>query len=103
MTLYSSYHLGQVVEAAQSPPFLFCTLPKMEVMELHPLSRSEVIGNNSAFLGSAFQGEVPKPVETLIGDDPLGVALGGGCLEALKKKNPNRQRQWYRSYVEAIA
>ena len=75
---------------------------RMEVMELHPFSRSEIIGNNPAFLGSAFQGEVPNPVENLIGDDLLGVALGGGYPEALKKKDPNRRRQWYRSYVEAI-
>ncbi len=41
-------------------------------------------------------------MENLIGDDLLGVALGGGYPEALKKKDPSRQRQWYRSYVEAV-
>ncbi len=75
---------------------------RMEVMELHPFSRGEVIHCPPSFLNSVFQGDVPKPAERLIGDDLLGVVLGGGYPEALGKKDPNRQRQWYRSYVEAI-
>jgi len=75
---------------------------RMEVMELHPFSRGEIIGCPPSFLGSAFQGNVLKPTEKLIGDDLLGVVLGGGYPEALEKKDPNRRRQWYRSYVEAI-
>ncbi len=75
---------------------------RMEVMELHPFSRSEIIGSPPSFLDAAFQGNVPKPEENLIGDNLLGAILGGGYPEALGKKDPNRRRQWYRSYVEAI-
>jgi hypothetical protein len=75
---------------------------RMEVMELHPFSRGEIIRCAPSFLGSVFQGNVPKPEEILIGDDLLGAVLGGGYPEALGKKDPTRRRQWYRSYVEAI-
>ena len=75
---------------------------RMEVMDLHPFSQSEIIKSPSSFLSLAFQGEIPKPIENIVGDDLLGLILGGGYPEALSKKNPNRQRQWYRSYVEAI-
>ncbi len=71
-------------------------------MELHPFSRGEIIQCPPSFLGSAFQGNVLKPKEILSGDDLLGAVLDGGYPEALGKKDPNRRRQWYRSYVEAI-
>ena len=37
--LYPSYHLGQVVEAAQSSPFLFCTLSEFEHHVQHAVTR----------------------------------------------------------------
>lgn len=75
---------------------------RMEIINLFPLSQSEIRGHMPVFLKAAFQGKVGKPGETLIGKDLIEAVLIGGYPEMLRRKRPERRQAWARDYVRAI-
>lgn len=75
---------------------------RMAVVDLLPLSVSEVRGHQSRFLEEIFQGRVPESKEPLIGDGLMETVLAGGYPEALARKGLGRRQAWYDDYARAI-
>src|ERR1035437_5083367 len=58
---------------------------RMEIVNLMPLSRAEVRGMEPTFLKAAFNGNLDKPAETMIGDELVQAVLIGGYPEMLRR------------------
>jgi predicted AAA+ superfamily ATPase len=86
------------------------TLPKvseslagrMEIVNLLPLSRTEIRKRKPTFLKAAFDGILGKPAEVMIADELVQEVLIGGYPEMLRRKDPKRRQAWARDYVKAI-
>lgn len=75
---------------------------RMAIIDLLPLSVSEVQKHRSSFLQAIFEGKVPEPKRPLIGDELMGAVFSGGYPEARTKRNWSRQRTWCLDYVRAV-
>jgi predicted AAA+ superfamily ATPase len=75
---------------------------RMEVVNLLPLSRAEILARRPAFLKNAFAGKLVKPPEKMVGADLVRAVLVGGFPEMLERADPRRRIAWARSYVRAI-
>lgn len=75
---------------------------RMEIVELLPLSRSEIRGRRPGFLKAAFEGKVEKPAELLVGEDLVDAVLTGGYPEMVRRPDPKRRQKWARDYVRAL-
>jgi len=75
---------------------------RMAIVDLLPLSVSEIRQQPSHFLAGVFQGQVPKPSHLMLGDDLVTTVLTGGYPEALLRTKWNRRRDWCLDYVRAI-
>ena len=75
---------------------------RMKIVRLLPLAQAELQGKPSAFLETAFEGQVPKIGDAVAGADLIGRVLAGGYPEALSRSKWNRRQEWYLDYVEAI-
>ena len=75
---------------------------RMEIVDLLPLSRSEIRGRRPGFLQAAFEGKVAKPAEALIGADLVDAVLTGGYPEMVRRTDPKRRQRWARDYVRAL-
>jgi hypothetical protein len=74
----------------------------MEIVSLLPLSLSEVRGRKPGFLKSAFEGNLRRPAEMLLGGDLAQAVLIGGYPEMLRRPDPRRRQAWARDYVQAL-
>lgn len=78
---------------------------RMEVQRLHPLAQCEMAGRDSGFLCAAFADASSKPWGS-----QSYVRLGQACVErvvaggypAALARAPQRRRDWYRAYLEAL-
>lgn len=75
---------------------------RMEIVELLPLSRSEIRGRRPSFLKAAFEGKVEKPAELLVGEELVDAVLTGGYPEMVRRTDPQRRQKWARDYVRAL-
>ena len=75
---------------------------RMEVVNLLPLSRAEILGRKPTFLEKAFAGKLVKPSETLSAGELLRSVLTGGYPEMLQRKDEKRRQAWARDYIKAI-
>src|SRR6266436_3436778 len=75
---------------------------RMEIVSLLPLSRAEIRGKKHGFLKAAFESELGKPAEPMIGKDLVQAVLTGGYPEMLRREDPKRRRTWARDYIRAI-
>jgi predicted AAA+ superfamily ATPase len=75
---------------------------RMEIINLMPLSRAEIVGTKPSFLKAAFTGKLVKPGPTMIGDELVHAVLVGGYPEMLRRENPRCRQTWARDYVKAI-
>jgi uncharacterized protein len=75
---------------------------RMEIVNLLPLSQSEIHGQKPGFLEAALRGRMVKPGELVIGKDLVDAVLTGGYPEMLRRKLPARRRAWARDYIRAI-
>ncbi len=76
---------------------------RMEIVELLPLSRSEIRGRRPGFLRAAFAGRVERITEAMIGPDLIDAVLTGGYPEMVRRSdNPRRRQTWARDYVRAL-
>lgn len=75
---------------------------RMEIVSLLPLSRTEIRGKKPRFLKAAFESELGKAAEPMIGKDLVQAVLIGGYPEMLRRGDPKRRQTWARDYVRAI-
>jgi predicted AAA+ superfamily ATPase len=75
---------------------------RMAVVDLLPLSISEIRRHQSHFLEEAFRGNAPKPKDLVIGEDLVTAVVTGGYPEVLLRSTWNRRRDWCLDYVRAI-
>lgn len=75
---------------------------RMAIVDLLPLSASEIRKHEPLFLIEVFRGHVPRAKMLAIGDDLTATVLTGGYPEVLKRGTWNRRRDWCLDYVRAI-
>jgi hypothetical protein len=75
---------------------------RMAIVDLLPLSVSEIRRQASHFLTEIFRGIVPKPSNPIVGEDLITTVLTGGYPEVLLRSAWNRRRDWCLDYVRAI-
>jgi len=75
---------------------------RMKVVRLLPLAQAELKGSPSAFLDTAFRGQVPKTDDVVVGADLIEEVLAGGYPEALTHSHSKTRQDWYLDYIEAI-
>jgi predicted AAA+ superfamily ATPase len=76
---------------------------RMEVLTLWPLSQGELAGRSEGFIDALFAAANVKLSAT--GEDRAGLvdrALRGGFPEAVARRDPERRRAWFRSYVTTM-
>jgi hypothetical protein len=76
---------------------------RMAIVDLLPLSVSEIRRHQSHFLEEAFRGHASKPKDLVLGEDLVTAVLTGGYPEVLLRSAWNRRRDWCLDYVRAIA
>jgi predicted AAA+ superfamily ATPase len=75
---------------------------RMAIVDLLPLSVSEVQQRRPRFLEESFCGQAPKPKYLVLGDDLVATVLNGGYPEVLQRSTWSRQRSWCLDYARAI-
>ena len=75
---------------------------RMEIVNLMPISRAEMLGKEPTFLKMAFNGKLVKPGPDIEGDQLVHAVLVGGYPEMLRREDPRRRQAWARDYVKAI-
>ncbi len=75
---------------------------RMEIINLLPLSRSEIKNKKPLFLEHAFAGKLIKPSEVLIDHALVQAVLTGGYPEMLARQDAKRRRAWQRDYLHAV-
>jgi len=75
---------------------------RMEIVDLMPFSRAEILGQRPTFLEAAFAGNIVKPGPKLIGKDLLQAVLVGGYPEMVQRTDARRRQAWARDYARAI-
>jgi hypothetical protein len=75
---------------------------RMEIVNLMPISRAEILGKEPTFLKMAFNGKLVKPGPGMEGDQLVHAVLVGGYPEMLRREDSRRRQAWARDYVKAI-
>lgn len=76
---------------------------RMSLLQLLPLSQSEIMGGSGTFLDAIFAGELPKINEEVSGPDLVELVLAGGLPEVLLERETGKpKRLWYNGYIETI-
>ena len=74
----------------------------MEIVNLMPISRAEILGKEPTFLKMAFNSKLVKPGPDIVGDELVRAVLVGGYPEMLRREDFRRRQAWARDYVKAI-
>ena len=76
---------------------------RVDFLPLYPLSRSERLrAKPPQFISKVFRNQIPKPAESLSGDDLLKLVVAGGYPDAIKRRGERRRQDWYRAYLKSI-
>lgn len=75
---------------------------RMKVVRLLPLAQAELRMKPSTFLDAAFDGQVPKSGDVVVGTDLVEKVLAGGYPEALTRSRWDIRQDWYLDYIDAI-
>lgn len=75
---------------------------RMEIVNLMPISRAEILGKEPTFLKMAFNSKLVKPGPAIEGDQLVHAVLVGGYPEMLRREDSRRRQAWARDYVKAI-
>ena len=76
---------------------------RMEVLTLWPLSQGELAGYREGFIDALFAAAKPQLGATSEARaDVVNRALRGGFPEAVERRDPERRRAWFRSYVTTM-
>jgi uncharacterized protein len=76
---------------------------RMEVLVLWPLSQGELAGRRDEFVDALFAASEMRP--GTVGEARTALvqrALRGGFPEAVARRDPERRRAWFRSYVTTM-
>jgi predicted AAA+ superfamily ATPase len=75
---------------------------RMAIVDLFPLSVSEVRKHRPSFLKAVFQGQVPESKKPMIGEALMEMVFAGGYPEARARNGWSRQRAWCLDYARAV-
>ena len=76
---------------------------RIELIPLYPLGRSERLRSKAPqFINKIFRGQLPRPAESLTGDNLLQLVAAGGYPDAIKRRAERRRQDWYRAYIKSI-
>lgn len=76
---------------------------RMEVLTLWPLSQGELVGRREGFIDALFAaGSMKLSATGEARADLVDRALRGGFPEAVARRDPERRRTWFRSYVTTM-
>jgi uncharacterized protein len=75
---------------------------RMEIVNLMPISRAEILGKEPTFLKMAFNSKLVKPGPDIVSDQLVHAVLVGGYPEMLRREDSRRRQAWARDYVKAI-
>jgi len=75
---------------------------RMKVVRLLPLAQAELNRIPPTFLDTAFEGQVPKVSNVVVGVGLIEKVLAGGYPEALTRSRWHTRQDWYLDYIEAI-
>jgi len=100
--LTGSAHVLQLPKLADS------LAGRMEVLTLRPLSQGEIQGVREGFIDAVFAAKLPDLSKLNAGKsaqskkDLARRILTGGYPEAVERKNLERRRQWFESYLSSM-
>jgi len=75
---------------------------RMAILRLHPLSQSELAGDDPRFLDRLFRGQFRTRTHERLGRLLPAMIASGGYPAALARSSHNRRVAWYRDYIEAL-
>jgi len=79
---------------------------RMEIIQLHPLSRSEITGKSPTFLdhlfNTSFSSLVQQRAYPYLGAELATIICSGGYPAALARSTEKRQQRWCRDYVTTM-
>jgi predicted AAA+ superfamily ATPase len=75
---------------------------RMEILRLHPLAQSEILGREPDFLDILFSGGFRTRAYKRLGRSLADTITRGGYPSALVRSTGRRRRVWYRDYVETL-
>ncbi|HEY5707987.1 MAG TPA: ATP-binding protein [Solirubrobacterales bacterium] len=76
---------------------------RMEVLTLWPFSAAEIDGRSGGgIVDLLFAGDLRPPTAELSTEELVSRLLAGGYPEAVARKNDERRRQWFSSYLNTI-
>lgn len=75
---------------------------RVAVIELLPLSRTEILGNPPTFLDRAMEGSVDAVDAVVLGGELIDLVLVGGFPEMLRRTEPGRRLAWARDYLDTL-
>ncbi len=75
---------------------------RMEIVQLLPLSLTEINSKKPAFLAHAFAGALVQPAEIMLDHALVQTVLTGGYPEMFVRQNPKRRQAWRRDYLHAL-
>ena len=73
---------------------------RMEILQLHPLSQSEIYGGVPNFLDDLFSGSFQTTATNRLTGDLAARIAGGGYPAALVRPTARRRANWYRNFIE---
>ncbi len=74
---------------------------RLEAQRLHPLAQCELARHESGFLRALFSRDFPVARHERLGPEMSRRIVAGGFPAALARQ-PGRQRDWYRAYVQTL-
>jgi uncharacterized protein len=75
---------------------------RIEVCNLWPLSRTEILGKRSKFLETLVAADGRFQSNKNSWKDLIDIIRAGGYPEALQRETENRKAKWYESYINAV-
>ena len=75
---------------------------RMEVINLYPLSQTEIEDSKCRFLKQAFAGAVKGSFKHNLGDQLFERVVAGGFPEPLGRLSSSRRRTWYTNYLNVL-
>jgi len=76
---------------------------RMEIITMYPFSKGEMNGEKEAFIDQVFsEKQIEKFTASDNKTDILKSIVSGGFPEIMKRRNPERKREWFQSYINTI-
>lgn len=76
---------------------------RMEIIQLRPLSQSEIDGHAPDFLAQLFSAEFASTAgHTRLGPTLADIICTGGYPSAIARNNTRRRRSWYRDFITTL-